>query len=50
MAIDKLLHQNAIINKKVDKILVITEALEERMAQSDTNNNLDQTFVDVISL
>lgn len=49
MIVNKLLRQNSIINQKIDKLLSITESLEERMEKSDVNN-VDQAFVDVSNI
>ena len=49
MAVNKILRQNHIINKKIENLLMIMERIEERMDKSETNN-IDQTFVEVCNI
>lgn len=52
MAINKIIKQNNIINKKIENLLMVTERIEERIDKVETNNtnNIDQTFVEVCNI
>jgi hypothetical protein len=52
VAINKIIKQNNIINKKIENLLMVTERIEERIDKVETNNtnNIDQTFVEVCNI
>lgn len=45
-----MLRQNSILNQKIEKLQLTLEEGLSKLESNNGSNNLDQTFIDVISL